>query len=270
MIIVPELNSLPDGIGLALTSRIGGYSKAPFESNNLALHVGDNANDVEQNRSGLLAQLEGADSIQWLQQVHGTKLIHADASLAKASRSVSADACLSSEVGVACAVLTADCLPVLLWRNDGQSVVAAHAGWRGLSAGILRNSVTAMTEVGSGNKPELMGKSQISAYLGPAISQGHFEVGIDVLETFFASALNDQHMDAIAKAFKPCINKSFKFYADLYQLARAELAALGIAEVFGGGNCSFEDTEHCYSYRRAKQQSNSDTGRMASLIWRKF
>lgn len=270
MILFPELSSLPDSVGLALTTRVGGCSKPPFETNNLALHVGDAVADVEQNRSRLLSQLEGADNIQWLQQVHGTKLIHADANLTEAGRSVSADACLSSEAGIACAVLTADCLPVLLWRDDGQKVVAAHAGWRGLSAGILRNCVAAMTEAGGSSKSENMAGSQISAFLGPAISQRYFEVGIDVLETFFASALNDQHMDAIGKAFKPCLNKSFKFYADLYQLARAELAALGVTSVLGGDSCSFEDTENCYSYRRAKQQSNCDTGRMASLIWRKF
>jgi len=251
-----SIPQLPAGVGVAISSRQGGRSAAPFDSNNLALHVGDQAEVVQQNRRTLLAQLPGATQFQWLNQVHGSGVVESTASLRQADATPGADACFSRESGIVCSVLSADCLPVLLWNNEGDQVLAAHAGWRGLAGGILRRSVEAFAGM------------QLSAYLGPAIGQNYFEVGIEVLEQFFASALNANHMMAIGEAFKPSSDNPLKFYADLYQLARAELEALGLSSIYGGDYCSYRDAEHFYSYRRSRQQQ-PETGRMASMIWLK-
>lgn len=254
-----ELNipQLPAGVGLAISCRQGGQSLAPFDGNNLALHVGDKTETVQQNRSELLAQLPGATKFQWLNQIHGSSVVESTESLRQIDATPSADACFSRDPGIVCSVLSADCLPVLFWDNNGDQVLAAHAGWRGLAGGVLRRSVEAFA-----------GK-QLNAYLGPAISQTYFEVGIEVLEQFFATALDADHMSAIGKAFKPSSANPLKFYADLYQLARAELGALGVSSIYGGDYCSYRDTEHFYSYRRACHQQQPETGRMASMIWLK-
>ena len=148
-------------------------------------------------------------------------------------------------------VMTADCLPILLCDKQGTQVAALHCGWRSLAGGICERAL----EKFSGARADLL------AYLGPAISQAHFEVGIDVLEAFFAVARNPIHADEIATAFTPGA-RPLHFYADIYALARAELKALGVTAVYGGGECTFGDEARFFSYRRDKT-----TGRMASLIW---
>lgn len=262
MIIRPQIDRLPASVGLAVSTRLPdvreqyGYSKAPYDANNLALHVGDDSADVERNRLGFLDELKtaGADNAQWLNQVHGSNIIEAGSS----DQVPTADGCFSFTKGMACAVLTADCLPILLWDSKGGQVAAVHAGWRGLASGVIAKAVETF--------PRNM---MVEAYLGPAISQPYFEVGIDVVETFFESARSPVHLDAITAAFRPGVRSPLKYQADLYALARAELDELGVVSVAGGNDCSFSNREHFYSYRRSQKAGNSATGRMASLIWLK-
>ena len=148
--------------------------------------------------------------------------------------------------------MTADCLPILLCDQAGIQVAAVHAGWRGLANGIVREALAQFTQA----------PAEVLAYLGPAISQPHFEVGIEVLESFYDSALTATHGEAMTAAFRPSFSAPMKFHADLYALARAELHALGVAQIYGGDRCSFSDQQHFYSYRR-----DGITGRMVAAIW---
>ena len=235
----------PKTVGAAITTRHGGCSRAPFNDNNLALHVGDNEFDVEANRQLLASSLGLTEQPLWLQQVHGTEIVYGP----NANGIPIADASYSDKAGAACVVMTADCLPVLMCNQQGTRVAAAHAGWRGLCNGILRKSVATFPP-----------GDQLMAYLGPAIGPKAFEVGAEVLQAFLNNAHNEQHAEAIKAAFVPALPG--KYLADLYALARAELACCGVNAVYGGDNCTFNDTERFYSYRR-----EPETGRFASLIW---
>jgi len=237
----------PANVRAFITTRRGGVSLPPYGSNNMGLHVGDTPALVEQNRAVLCEQLGLIKAPQWLEQIHGVKVVNA-----KSDGLVrTADGSFSNEIGQACLVMTADCLPILLCDEAGTEVAAIHCGWRSLAKGI-----TARTLEKFSGAPK-----QILAYLGPAISQPHFEVGVDVLEAFFETARSPAHADAIAKAFIPA-QRPLHFYADIYALARAELNALGVTQIYGGGACTYAQTDTFYSYRRDKV-----TGRMASLIW---
>lgn len=237
----------PANVRTCISTRIGGVSAAPYASNNMGLHVGDNAGLVAQNRTALCEQLGLKKSPQWLEQIHGIKVVNA-----KSDGLVrTADGSYSSEPGQACVVMTADCLPILLCDQAGTQVAAIHCGWRSLSKGISARVLDKFS--GSPNN--------ILAYLGPAISQPNFEVGVDVLEAFFKSARNPAHADAIALAFMSA-QRPLHFYADIYALARAELNALGVTQIYGGGDCTFAKCDTFYSYRR-----DGVTGRMAHLIW---
>ena len=233
-LLIPDW-PLPAGVAAAITTRLGGVSVSPYEHNNLALHVGDDASLVRLNRQRLWQQLPGVQGIQWLSQVHGTTVIRA------CGESVvpQADAQFSDTPGLACAILTADCLPVLFCAADGSQVAAAHAGWRGLAAGILLNTLAAFPD-----------PSLVRVYLGPAIGPAAFEVGPEVRQAF-------------AWAPDHCFRagRGDRVMADIYALARLQLLRAGVAEVAGGGFCTCSD-ERFYSYRRQSQ-----TGRMASLIW---
>ncbi|MCU1718144.1 peptidoglycan editing factor PgeF [Pseudomonas sp. 5P_3.1_Bac2] len=220
-----------------VTSRTGGVSVAPYASFNLGDHVGDDPRSVAKNRERLVSLLGCQPA--WLQQVHGTAVAEADP-----TQVVSADASCTSQRGVACAVLTADCLPVLFCDRAGTRVGAAHAGWRGLAGGVLEATVAQLD----------LPAENVLAWLGPAIGNQAFEVGPEVREAFIS-----QHA-AAREAFVPS-NNAGKFIADIYQLARIRLAAQGIIAVYGGGLCTYNDPRF-YSYRRAAQ-----TGRFASLIW---
>ena len=220
----------------------------PYASNNVGLHVGDDPRLVNKNRAQLCARLGLEKTPQWLEQTHGINVVSAAADgLVR-----TADGCYSNQPGQACAVMTADCLPVLLCDTQGTQVAALHCGWRSLAKGICAKGIGKFT-----SPPQ-----DLMAYLGPAISQPHFEVGIDVLEAFFNAARNPLHTDHIAAAFMPA-HRPLHFFADIYALARAELNALGVKNVYGGGACTFAERERFYSYRRDKV-----TGRMVSLIWR--
>lgn len=244
--IVPDWPA-PAGVRAYISTRVGGMSVPPYASNNLGLHVGDDPLAVEKNRAQLGMQLGLVRPPQWLEQVHGVKVIRA-----KPDGVVrTADGSYSNQRGQACLVMTADCLPILLCDKQGTQVAALHCGWRSLAKGICARGLQTFC----GNPGDII------AYLGPAISQPQFEVGVDVLSAFFNAARNPLHAEQVAAAFVPG-QRPLHFYADIYALARAELKALGVEQVYGGGLCTYGDEERFYSYRRDKA-----TGRMASLIW---
>ena len=227
----------PARVAAAVTSRTGGVSIGPWQSLNLGDHVGDDATAVAVNRQRLQQQL-ALPTIGWLQQSHGQRVVTPTAT------DRCADAAVTRDVLQPCAILSADCLPVLLCDRSGTVVAAAHAGWRGLATGILEQSVAAM-----GVAP-----TALLAWLGPAISQRHFEVGDQVRHTFMAT---DR---AAASAFRS--SRPGHWFADLYQLAQQRLSAVGVTAIYGGGECTFGQPDRYFSYRR-----DGTTGRMASLIW---
>ncbi|MEN8108726.1 MAG: peptidoglycan editing factor PgeF [Pseudomonadota bacterium] len=222
------------------TTRQGGVSQGCYASMNPADHVDDNPVAVRANRETLQQALGLPGQPLWLQQVHGTAVVNA----ATAGMSPVADAAYTSREGVICAVLTADCLPVLLTDTAGQCVAAVHAGWRGLAAGVIEAAARAMGRPGE----------NLQAWLGPAIGPSAYRVGDEVRDAFMA------HDPAAASAFRQ--GHDGVWFADLYRLARQRLADCGITAVYGGGYCSFTDSERFYSYRR-----DGTTGRMATLIW---
>jgi len=227
----------PAGVRACVTTRAGGVSLAPFDSLNLGDHVEDSPEAVSENRR----RLTEAFSIQpaWLRQVHGVVVAEANPELI-----AEADGSWTSTPGVACTAMTADCLPALFCNRDGTRVAAAHAGWRGLAAGVLEAAVESLQV-----EPE-----QVLVWLGPAIGPQAFEVGPEVREAFM------QQLPVTAEAFIPSKNPG-KYMADIYQLARLRLAARGVTAVYGGGFCTVTDPRF-YSYRRSPR-----TGRFASLIW---
>lgn len=237
--IIPEWPA-PRGVRALTTTRSGGISSPPYASLNLGDHVGDDPAAVRENRQRLRAALHLAAEPRWLEQVHGTHCCDAGSGQC----TVPADAQYTNQPGVVCAVLTADCLPVLLCDVRGQRVAAVHAGWRGLLHGVIENSVQAMGR-----------DSEVLAWLGPAIGPTAFEVGPEVREAFLG------YDPAAEVAFR--VASDGKWLADLYQLARQRLARCGIAQVYGGEYCTYRDTGRFFSYRRDGQ-----TGRMATLIWR--
>ena len=234
--LVPDWPA-PAGVRACVTTRSGGISQSPFDSFNLGDHVNDDPQAVAENRRRLRDALDCQPA--WLSQVHGIRVVEADP-----ARVQEADASWSATPGVACAILTADCLPVLFCDRAGTRVAAAHAGWRGLAGGMLEATLDALDcPPGEG-----------LVWLGPAIGPEAFEVGPEVREAFLVS-----HPQADA-AFRQSANPG-KYLADLYQLARIRLAARGVTAVYGGGLCTWSDPRF-YSYRRAAR-----TGRFASLIW---
>jgi polyphenol oxidase len=230
----------PERVRAVSTTRHGGTSRPPYDTLNLAEHVGDEAVAVAANREQLRQALQLPAMPAWLQQVHGVQVVNASG----VTEPVAADAAYALDPGVVCAVLTADCLPVLLCDRGGRAVAAAHAGWRGLAAGVIEQTIAAMPAPGA----ELM------AWLGPAISANAYVVGEEVRDTFLS------HDPAAVTAFRPAADGGW--HADLYLLARQRLQSQGITEVHGGGFCTWEDPVRFYSYRR-----DGVTGRMASLIW---
>jgi YfiH family protein len=227
----------PQNVRACITTRSGGVSTGPFVAFNLGAHVGDSPDDVQANRAYLAAVLQCQPT--WLNQVHGNRVVAADA-----EQVLSADASVSREIGLACCIMSADCLPVLFTDQAGTCVAAAHAGWRSLAAGVLENTVAAMQ----------VAPQQVIAWLGPAIGPAAFEVGAEVREAFIL-----QH-PVTAQAFVPSVNPR-RWMADIYQLARLRLASCGVTAVYGGGLCTVTDPRF-YSYRREPV-----TGRFASLIW---
>jgi YfiH family protein len=254
----------PQQIKTMITNRHGGFSQAPFDSLNLGLHVGDDSATVEKNRDALRVVLPSEPI--WLNQVHGTQVIDADASKEIKDACIdvpSADASVTSTPGRVLAIMTADCLPVLLASSDGKVVGAAHAGWRGLAAGVIEQTVALMrskknqqnNQINQAHaETETETESEILAYLGPAIGPHAFEVGSEVRDIFLAQN------PASAACFEQLQEKG-KYLADIYGLACLRLNALGIEHIEGGGECTLQDPDY-FSYRRDQQ-----TGRMGSFIW---
>ena len=233
--------ALPPGVQAAITLRDGGVSQAGYASLNPAAHVGDDCEAVQANRAIIRQQLALPAEPVWLNQVHGVTVVRADQVIAATP---TADAAYTAVAGVVCAVLTADCLPLLLCGDEGAVIAAAHAGWRGLLAGVIDATVQAMA------------CRRMQVFLGPAIGPDDFEVGDDVRDAFL------RRDPVYAQAF--VARASGKWLADIYQLARINLHALGIEAVAGGGWSTVADAQNFYSYRR----DGAATGRMASLIWR--
>lgn len=235
--IVPDWPA-PPRVRALQTTRHGGVSCGGYASLNLGDHVGDAAEAVRENRARVCASLP-AEPL-WLRQVHGCAVSEAG----RDRPGVEADAALARLPGLVCVVMTADCLPVLLCDRSGSVVAAAHAGWRGLCAGVIERTIAAMGVAG----PELL------AWLGPAIGPAAFEVGEEVRRAFVA-------VDAAAGAAFVARGGG-KWNADLYLLARQRLAACGVGAVYGGEACTFAEAERFFSFRR-----DGETGRMGTLIW---
>ncbi|WP_226704096.1 peptidoglycan editing factor PgeF [Microbulbifer elongatus] len=239
---------VPANVRAFVTLRQGGHSEGVYQGFNLADHVGDTPEAVTANREQMKQELNLPSDPQWLEQIHSDKAVQAHSD----GKVRTADASFSTEKGVVCAVLTADCLPLLVCNRGGSEVAAIHAGWRGLTGGVIRETIRAMSSA-----PE-----DLSVWLGPAIGPQAFECGVDVLEAAFESAMSESHAEAITKCFVPHTSKPLHFLADIYALGRAELAELGVTQVFGGDRCTVTEEAKFFSYRR-----DGDTGRMASLIW---
>lgn len=242
--VVPDWPA-PDNVRALFTTRNGGVSSGNngmYSSLNLGAHVNDELEHVAQNRSILRRHLP--QEPKWLKQVHGTLPVQIEHT---ATVLPEADAAFSRRQQTVCAVMVADCLPVLLCDRAGTAVGIAHAGWRGLAGGVIEKTMEAMQ----------VDPRQLMAWLGPAIGPDHFEVGVDVYEAFV------QHDEYAEQAFqsKHSGNQA-KWSADIFLLARQRLNGCGIADVYGGGICTYSDSTRFYSYRR-----DGETGRMAALIW---
>jgi YfiH family protein len=230
----------PPSVRALTSTRCGGVSRGSYASLNLAEHVGDDPAAVRANRQGLREALGLPAEPMWLQQVHGCDVVE----LATAHAACAADASVARAPGQVCAVLSADCLPVLLCNRAGTRVAAAHAGWRGLLAGVIESALDAMRSDGE----------DVLCWLGPAIGPAAFEVGDEVRRAFVARDSGAQ------AAFRPA--SGGRWLADLYALARMRLQARRVLSVSGGEWCTVSDAQRFFSYRR-----DGASGRMASLIW---
>ncbi|MEO8935314.1 MAG: peptidoglycan editing factor PgeF [Burkholderiaceae bacterium] len=243
--IVPDWPA-PANVRALMTTRNGGVSDGPWAGHagggmNLGLGSGDAREAVLANRALLERDLPSRPA--WLQQVHGTRVV--DAAMVSAQTTV-ADASYSTATGTVCAILVADCMPVLFCDRDGSRVAAAHAGWRGLAGGVLEATLTASE----------LANDRTMAWIGPAIGPSRFEVGDDVRDAFIAASGDD----SVAAAFMP--STAGKWLADLPALARLRLEACGVRDIHPSGLCTASDPRRFYSYRR-----DGVTGRMAALIW---
>jgi len=231
----------PDNIVAGTTTRVGGVSTDVFESLNLGAHVGDDPAAVAENRDRFVAMCDLPGEPGWLTQVHGTAVCIAGGTTAGET-----DAAIARDPETVVAVLTADCLPILLCGPNGSEVAAIHGGWRGLAAGVISETLSSM----------ITAPDRLIAWLGPAISQPAFEVGEDVRQAFVGQET------AAAECFEP--NERARWQADLYALARLQLRTAGVGHVYGGEFCTFGDSHRFFSYRRDGQ-----CGRMASFICQK-
>jgi len=236
------MNDFPGNVKLISTQRFfdGGKSSGNFENFNLALHVNDDHDRVLENRKMLKFHYDLPSEPIWINQTHSSKCIDA----ASISTSVEADASYSSKVGVVCAIMTADCLPVFVSKKDGTMVGIAHAGWRGLVSGVIENLVSSFNSDGE----------DLVVHLGPAISKNSFEVGEEVRSLYLSKNVDFQRSFLI---------KNNKNYLDLYDAARVILEGFQINSISGGNRCTFKESSDFFSYRR----DGINSGRMAHLIW---
>ncbi len=238
--VIPDWPA-PSSVRAASSMRTGGISRAPFDSLNLAAHVSDDPAHVIENRRRFHAELQLPAEPFWLQQVHGSAVLP----VASEKSPRAADASYTDRSGAVCAVLTADCLPVLFAATDGSKVAAAHAGWRGLAGGVLEATVAALQ----------VPAHRLMAWLGPAIGPRRFEVGDEVRSAF--ASIDPAAVTAFVASPRG------RWQADLYRLARQHLNRLGVEAIYGGDRCTFEERAAFFSYRR-----DGECGRMATVIWR--
>lgn len=238
MSIIKPNWSIPNNVEALYTTRVDGVSQKPWDAFNLATHVEDNLSDVLINRELLVKKAMLPQEPEWLNQTHSTEVAQLDCSHIR-----DADASMTQQIAQVAVVLTADCLPLLVCNQQGTEVAAIHAGWKGLLDGIIIKTIKKMQ-----SKP-----CDLSVWLGPAISQKHFEVGDEVKQQFCDTYSH------VTQFFKPTKDK---YMADLYGLAKEQLRKMGIKSIHGGEFCSYADKDKFYSYRR-----DGITGRMASLIW---
>lgn len=250
-----------------VTTRNGGVSEAPFGrwhdgadrpgGLNLGMKSGDDLAAVAANRERLL-KLAGVSEAAWLEQIHGAGIVRAEEAIAQSRASgapMRADASVTDRPGTVCVVMVADCMPVLLCDEAGRAVGAAHAGWRGLAAGIVEQTAQRVAELAK------VQASALHAYLGPSIGPDAFEVGPDVRDAFM-NGVDDAQRDATSHAFVEHPHNPGKYLADLPALARLRLQRLGVTKIVGGDLCTVALRDRFYSYRRDRE-----TGRMAALIW---
>ena len=221
------------------TTRLGGYSQEPYETNNLALHVNDNEQHVQLNRQQLRQDWHLDKDITWLDQVHGNTVLNLDSPVMTSS----ADAVMTTQKHRPCVVLTADCLPVLICNNNGSEVAAIHAGWRGLQSGIIAATIKRLQ-----SQPHTL-----MAWFGPAIGQSHLKLNKCIRQQFI------EQDSEYAPAFENVNNEP---HLDLFHLARIQLSKVGVEATYGGNHCTYSDSSKFYSYR-----TNRTTGRMASMIF---
>jgi YfiH family protein len=235
----------PPGVRALTTLRSGeGVSPPPFDRFNLGLRCGDDPARARHNRDRLADWLALPSPPHWLRQVHGTRVLRFGAAPRPGDDEPEADAAVTSAPGVVLAILTADCLPVVFAARDGSEVAAAHAGWRGLAAGMLEATVAAMRTPAA----------QLVAWFGPAAGPQVYEIGAEVRDAFVAGDAG------AAAAFEP--SRPGHWRADLFALARRRLAATGVSEVHGGGLCTISDPARFFSHRR-----DGRSGRLATLVW---
>jgi len=237
-VIIPDWPA-PANIRALSTTRTGGCSLPPYQQLNLGMHVGDEEFRVINNRHLLSTSKKLPQPPRWLKQIHSTQVINTQDWYA----GIEADACISQTTEAVCAVMTADCLPILLCDVQGNHVAAIHAGWRGLAAGIIENTIAKMA----------CHSNKLIAWLGPAIGPSAFEVGTEVRKAF----VDINATDAVAFSAHDS-----QWLADLYLLAQHRLKAAGISAIYGGNFCTFTDQQRFFSYRR-----DGVTGRMATMIW---
>ncbi len=230
----------PSHVKAFVSTRKGGVSSGVYQGLNLGAHVKDRNELVEENRTLFKQKISMPNSLQWLNQVHGTNVATLPLSEGKGTE---ADAAMTSTANQVCAILTADCLPILFTNQDGSQVAAVHAGWRGLCDGVIEQTVNKFSST-----------DVVYAWLGPAIGATAFEVGGEVRAAFM------EHDGEAAKAFVS--KQEGKWLGDLYLLAKQRLESVGVDQVYGGERCTYEEKEWFYSYRR-----DGVTGRMASVIW---
>ena len=242
-LIIPEWPA-PTSVRAFFTTRAGGVSSGAYTSLNLGAHVGDEPQNVAENRRRL-RELLPTEPV-WLNQVHGVNVVMADAVLSPDWGAREADGVVTTRSEMPCAVMVADCLPVLFCTVDGSRVAAAHAGWRGLASGVLERTVEAMAT----------NPARIIAWLGPTIGRDAFEVGADVFDAFPPESAED------VSAFRPITGRRDKYLADICALARQRLYRAGVHAIYGGQFCTVNDPQRFFSYRR-----DGKTGRMAGLIW---
>ena len=232
----------PDFIKAGTTLRKGGMSLSPYDSFNLATHVGDELTVVKKNRAILQQSLNVPNAPQWLEQTHSTKVI-----LLPSEETIpKADAAYTTEKNIVCAVMTADCLPLLITDRQGSCIAAVHAGWRGLYDGIIEATIKKLPVV-----PE-----SLLVWLGPAIGANVYEVGKEVYDAFTLS----EDVDEAKRAFTFVSEEHWLF--DIYHMAKLRLNKIGVKQIYGGDRCTLSEEEQFFSYRR-----DDVTGRMASLIW---